>query len=192
MRRKVDARDYRALSDVRRVLHELFESAGTDWFPEEQMDFHDAMSSVGRILGSLEREEAVRSTARRILAPRAAARQAAGILDRLRRRPGKGKGEGKGDRERLDDLRRRDMEEAGLRLKDLRLRSRAPGGMTSKEMAEADRKHPDVPRSIRYTTDWDEVKRLVGGGRSDVPESIRHITDWDEVARLVGEKKGAA
>jgi len=196
MQRKVDARDYRALSDVRRVLHELFESPGTEWFPEEQMAFHDAMSSVGRVLGSLEKEEAVRSAvgaagsiARRLAAPRGAARQATGILDRLRKlRPGKGE---RDDRERLDDLRRRDMEEAGLRLKDLQLRSRGRGDLTPAERAEIDRKHPDVPRNIRYVTDWDEVKRLTSG-HPDVPESIRGITDWDEVARLVGEKKGAA
>jgi len=193
MQRKVDARDYRALSDLRRVLSELFNSAGTDWFPDEQMDFHDAMSSVGRILGSLEKETAVRTVARRILAPRAAARQAKGILDRLRKlRPGKGKGKADDDRGRLDDLRHRDMEEAGRRLKDLRLRSRGPGGMTPEQRAEVDRKHPDVPRSIRYTTDWDEVERLVAGGSPGMPERLRNITDWGEVERLLREKGEAA
>jgi len=188
MQRKVDARDHRALAEVRRVLSELFESGGTDWFPDEQQDLHAAIAIVGRLVDSVGKETAVEVLARR-LAARGAARQAAGILDRLRGlRPGKGK---RDDRERLDGLRRRDMEEAGLRLKDLQLRNRAPGGMTPEQRAEADRRHPDVPRSIRYTTDWDEVKRLMSG-HPDVPESIRDITDWDEVKRLVGEKKGAA
>lgn len=162
MQRGVDARDHRALAEVLRVLGELFDSPGTDWFPDEQQDLHAAIASVGRVVESVGKETAVEAIARRVTAPRGAARQARGILDRLRKRwPGKGKGE-RSDQERLDDLRRRDMEEAGRRLKDLRLRSRAPGGMTPEERAEADRKHPDVPPRIRYTTDWDEVKRLVG------------------------------
>ena len=171
MRRNVDPGDYRALKEVQRVLGEVFNSVGTDWFPAEQQGLHGAIADVGRVVDSLGGEGAVKAIARRLHSRTAASRAAAGILDKLRR-----KKPSPADRERV------------LR----RLREPQAPRLTPAQMADYDRRFPHIPESIRYVTDWDEVERRSKADEEhpDVPVDIRHITDWGEVKRRLSEGKG--
>lgn len=67
MQRRVDPEDYRSLTRAKGIIDDAFSGGGTDWFPGEQVDLHDAASAVARLLDSLQQETPIKAIASRIV-----------------------------------------------------------------------------------------------------------------------------
>lgn len=67
MQRRVDPDDHRSLVQAKGIIDDAFSSEGTDWFPAEQADLHDASSAMARLLDSLRQEAPVKAIAARIV-----------------------------------------------------------------------------------------------------------------------------
>lgn len=67
MQRRVDQADYSNLARAKDIIDAVFSSDGTDWFQAEQMDLHDASSTMSRLLSSLQQETLIKSIASRIV-----------------------------------------------------------------------------------------------------------------------------
>lgn len=67
MRRRVDTADFRALEEAKVIVDRAFGSEGTQWFPDELNDLHEAASALARAISSLRQETAIRAIAHRII-----------------------------------------------------------------------------------------------------------------------------